>query len=369
MFEGLFYGSFYLCSFVLVLSLIVFIHEGGHFMMARWCGVHVTDFSIGFGKELFSWMDKKGTKWKICLIPLGGYVKMLGDTDAASATSSVKELTEEQKKKAFLTQKLWKRALIIFAGPAMNYISAIVLLAGIFFWHGDTKLLPVIGSVLPDSPAAEAGLQTGDRFVMINNQKVEEFSDVVRITRLTAFEQPLDIVFDRNGVTHHLTLKPRYLEGHKYPMIGFSASTKYMEPVEGLGLGESVVKSVSTIWKMSTDTLIYLGQVLFDNRSAEDMRGPLGIAEMSGDAIKNGLFSLLMFVVQISVAVGFMNLLPIPLLDGGHLAFYAVEAVIGRPLPERAQNAFLVAGLSVLLLLLAYTMVVDVQHIMQRIFG
>mgnify|MGYP003289106510 CR=1 FL=1 len=369
MFESLFYGSFYLCSFVLVLSLIVVIHEGGHFMMARWCGVHVTDFSIGFGKELFSWTDKKGTKWKICLIPLGGYVKMLGDTDATSATSTTEGLSEEDKKKAFLTQKLWKRALIIFAGPGMNYLFAIIVLTGILFSYGDTKLLPVIGSVLPDSPAFEAGLKAGDKFIMINNQKVEEFSDVVRITRLTEFEKPLDIVFDRDGVEHRLQLMPKYMEGHKYPMIGFSASMKYKEPVKNLSLGASFIKSVDTVWKMTVDTLVYLGQVLFDSRSPKDMRGPLGIAEMSGDAVQGGFFSLLMFIVQISVAVGFMNLLPIPLLDGGHLAFYAVEAVIGRPLPERAQNAFLMAGLSVLLLLLAYTMFLDVPRIMQRIFG
>lgn len=359
----------YIASFVLVLSLIVVIHEGGHFLMARWCGVHVTDFSVGFGKELFSRVDKKGTRWKVCLIPLGGYVKMLGDTDAASAQSSTDGLTEEEKKKAFLTQKLWKRALIIFAGPGMNYLFAIVLLTGIFFLLGEAKLKPVIGSVLEDSPAAEAGMLAGDKFVEINNQKVEEFSDVIRLVRLTEFEKPLDVLFERDGVMHRLSLTPKYMNDSEYPMIGFTASSEHFEAAQPLSFGAAMIKSVKTVWNITADTTIYLGQVLFKNRSPKDMRGPLGIAEMSGDAVKGGWLSLLMFIVQISVAVGFMNLLPIPILDGGHLAFYAVEAVRGKPLPDRAQNAFLMAGLSVLLLLLTYTMILDVPRIMQRIFG
>ncbi len=359
----------YIASFVLVLSLIVVIHEGGHFLMARWCGVHVTDFSVGFGKEIFSRVDKKGTRWKCCLIPLGGYVKMLGDTDAASAQSSTEGLTEEEKKKAFLTQKLWKRALIIFAGPGMNYLFAILLLTGIFFSMGEAKLKPIIGKVIENSPAAEAGMLPGDKFIEINNQKVTEFSEVIRLVRLTEFEKPLDILFERNGIAHRISLKPRYIDGSEYPMIGFSASTEHFEASKPLTLGAAALKSVQTVWEITADTTIYLGQILFQNRSPKDMRGPLGIAEMSGDAVRGGWLSLLMFIVQISVAVGFMNLLPIPVLDGGHLAFYAVEAVRGKPLPDRAQNAFLVAGLSVLLMLLAYTMILDVPRIMQRIFG
>ena len=358
----------YVVSFVLVLSVIVVIHEGGHFMMARWCGVHVTDFSVGFGRELFSRVDKKGTRWKVCLIPLGGYVKMLGDDDAASAKSSTKGLTEEEKKKAFLSQKLWKRALIIFAGPAMNYLFAIVLLTGVLFFVGEARLSPVIGKIMPDSPALEAGLEVGDKFLEINNQKVESFNDVVRLTRLTEFEKPLDIVFEREGVVHKLSLKPRYMEGYEYPMIGFATSNEYFEPATPLPFFASIQRSTVLVWQMTRDTLVYLGQVLFKNRTPKDMRGPLGIAEMSGDAVRGGWLSLMMFVIQISVAVGFMNLLPIPVLDGGHLAFYAVEAVRGKPLPDKAQNAFLAAGLSVLLLLLAYTMFLDVPRIIQRIF-
>lgn len=358
----------YIASFVLVLSVIVVIHEGGHFFMARWCGVHVTDFSVGFGKELFSRVDKKGTKWKVCLIPLGGYVKMLGDDDAASAKSSTKGLTDAEKEKAFLSQKLWKRALIIFAGPAMNYLFAIILLTGVLFFVGEARLSPVIGSILPDSPAAEAGLQEGDKFIEINNQKIENFTDVVRLTRLTEFEKPLDILFERAGVTHRVSLMPRYLEGYEFPMIGFSASTAAFEAAKPLPLFTALSSSILKVGQMTRDTLIYLGQVLFKNRTPKDMRGPLGIAEMSGDAVLGGWLSLTMFVIQISVAVGFMNLLPIPVLDGGHLAFYAVEAVRGKPLPDKAQNAFLAIGLSILLLLLAYTMFLDVPRIIQRIF-
>lgn len=359
----------YLLSFILVLSLIVVIHEGGHFWAARMCGVSVTDFSVGFGPEIFSKTDKKGTRWKVCAIPLGGYVKMLGDEDAASAKSTTKGLTEEQKKTTFQTQKLWKRAFIIFAGPLMNYVFAIVLLAGIFYAVGETKVPPVVGTVMENSAASEAGLKPGDRFITINQQKVVEFEDVLRIVRLSEFEKTLDVVFERNGLTHRVNLKPTYMDGYEHPMIGISVSLEEIVVTEKLGLFKSIGKSCAVVWDITRDTIVYLKQVLFESRSPKDMRGPLGIAEMSGDAVKGGMLSLLMFIVQISVAVGFMNLLPIPVLDGGHLAFYAVEMVRGKPLPEKTQNAFLVAGLSILLLLVAYTMFLDVPRIIQRILG
>lgn len=359
----------YLFAFVFVLSLVVVIHEGGHFFVARACGVKVTDFSIGFGKELWHRVDKRGTRWKICLIPLGGYVKMLGDEDAASAKSSTQKVAQDEVKYTFLAQPLWKRACIIVAGPAMNYLFAIVVLTGIIFSLGEVAVPPVIGSVKEGSAASEAGLQQGDRFVKMNGQDVKEYTDILRIVRLTEFEKPLDIVFMRGDVENRLSLTPKYEEGSEFPMIGVMASPELIAINKDVHLGQAFVLSVKEVYQMTADTVTYLGQILFKNRSPKDMRGPLGIAEASGDALKSGFLSLIMFIVQISVAIGFMNLLPVPVLDGGHLAFYAIEAVRGKPLSERAQNVFLMVGISLLFLLFAYTMFLDVPRIMQRILG
>lgn len=357
----------YVFAFVFVLSLVVIVHEWGHFFIARRCGVKVTDFSIGFGQELWHHIDKKGTRWKVCWLPLGGYVKMLGDEDAASAKASTKHIKKSEIKYTFMAQPLWKRAAIIFAGPAMNYLSAFVLLTGLIMALGEVIVPPVIGEILPDSAAEEAGLQIGDKFVSINGTPVREYTDVLRAVRITDFEKPLTIVIERNGVQSSVSLTPRYHKDHEFPLIGIRAATEYATVNEHIGPVRAVQTAATDIYKMTADTLIYLKQVLFEHRSAKDMRGPLGIAEASGDAMRGGVLSLLMFIVQISVAIGFMNLLPIPVLDGGHLFFYAVEAVCRRPIPERIQNGFLGAGVGLLLLLVAYTMFLDVPRILQRI--
>lgn len=357
----------YVFSFLFVLSLVVVLHECGHFFVARWCGVTVTDFSIGFGKELYHRTDKKGTRWKICLLPLGGYVKMLGDEDAASAKSSLKNVAKNQIKYTFMAQPLWKRAAIIFAGPAMNYLSAWVLLTGLILVLGEVIVPPIVGEVLPDSAAQDAGLQKGDKFISINNEPVLEYTDILRIVRVTDFEKPLNIVIERNGEQSHVSLMPRYHAEHEFPLIGIRAATEYVTVNEHVGPLKAVRSAAADIYKMTADTLIYLKQVLFEHRSAKDMRGPLGIAEASGDAVRGGFVSFLMFIVQISVAIGFMNLLPIPVVDGGHLFFYAIEAVCRRPLPERIQNGLLGFGIGLLLLLVVYTFYLDVPRIMQRI--
>ncbi len=359
----------YIFAFVFVLSLVVVIHEGGHFYVARACGVHVTDFSVGFGKELWHRVDKKGTRWKICAVPLGGYCKMLGDEDVASAKSSTENVAEDMKKYTFMAQPLWKRAAIIVAGPGMNYLSAVVLLAGMIYALGETVIAPVIGNVMPDSPAQTAGLREGDKFLKINGQDIKQYQDIQRVVRVTDFEKPLTIVFDRAGKQMEVSLTPRVLDGSDFPLIGIRPSADMIVVNENVGIFQAIRLAVHDVYRITADTLTYLGQVLFSNRSAKDMRGPLGIAEASGDAMQGGVVSLLMFIVQISIAVGFMNLLPVPVLDGGHLVFYAIEAIRGKPLSEKTQNAFLMIGMALLLLLLVYTMFLDVPRIAQRIFG
>ncbi len=359
----------YIFAFVFVLSLVVVIHEGGHFYVARACGVHVTEFSVGFGKELWHRIDKKGTRWKVCAVPLGGYCKMLGDEDVASAKSSTENVDKNMVKYTFMAQPLWKRAAIIIAGPGMNYLSAIVLLAGMIYTLGETVIPPVIGQVMPDSPAASAGLQAGDKFLKINEQEIVQYQDIQRTVRVTDFEKPLTIIFDRAGEQKQVSLTPRIIDGSEFPLIGIRPTMDLIVVNENVGFFRAIGLAVRDVYKMTADTLTYLGQVLFANRSAKDMRGPLGIAEASGDAMQGGVVSLLMFIVQISIAVGFMNLLPVPILDGGHLVFYAVEAIRGKPLSEKTQNGFLMIGMALLLLLLVYTMFLDVPRIAQRIFG
>ncbi len=365
----MFSGLIYLFAFLLVLSIVVVVHEGGHFVVARLCGVKVTDFSLGFGKTLWKRTDKQGTCWRICAVPMGGYVKMLGDEDAASAHSDLKKVNESDRKYTFLAQPLWKRASIIFAGPAMNYLFALFLLTGILWVLGDVRIPPVIGKIMPDSPAEQALLQPGDKFLKINDRHIKEYTDIQRAVRLTQYGKPLELFMERNGETFSLTLMPTYDEETEIPMIGIMSSPELMVLDENIGILGALTRSSQSIYHMTVDTLVYLKQILFDHRSAKELRGPVGIAEASGDAFRGGALSLLFFIAQISVALGLMNLLPVPILDGGHLAFYAVEAVIRRPLPDKIKNAFLWGGLSLLLFLMVYTLFLDIPRIFQRLWG
>lgn len=358
----------YLFAFVFVLSVVVVVHEWGHFIVARLCGVKVTHFSVGFGKVLWKRTDKKGTQWQVCALPLGGYVKMLGDEDAASATASKKGIRKEDEKFMFASQPLWKKASIIIAGPGMNYIFAIVMLAGVFFFIGKTIWPPIIGGFGENSAAEEAGMQVGDKFLDINGLPVTQYHDVLRIVRLTEFGKDLVVTVDRNGETLVFNLKPRVFED-SVPRIGIYAAPEKIVLDENLSVVQSFKEATINVYTITVDTLAYLGQVLFHNRSADDMRGPLGIAEAAGDSLKGGALSLLLFIVNISVAIGFMNLLPVPVLDGGHLVFYAIEGVTRRPIPERIQNGLLWGGMALLFGLLAFTMYLDIPRIVQRIFG
>ena len=360
---------FYIFAFVLVLSLVVIVHEGGHFMVARWCGVRVEEFSLGFGKELWGRTDKKGTRWKICLVPLGGYVKMLGDMDAASAKSSMKKVPKNLRKYTFMAQKLWKRAAIIFAGPAMNYVFSIVTLGLILYFSGYTILPAIVTEVEEGSVAEEIGMKAGDRIAKINGQEIEDFTDVQRIIRVTEFGKELTIQIDRDGEMLELKGTPRYMEGSDHPRIGVRTSgfeLKDKMTTRDVGFFEAFAESANQAWVMTRDTLVYLWQVMIEHRPPREMRGPLGIAEASGDAFQNGITSLLVFIAQISIAVGFMNLLPIPLLDGGHLAMYLLEAIRRKPLTERVQNAVMWIGFSILMGLVGYTFILDIPRIIKR---
>ncbi len=358
----------YLFAFVLVLSIVVIVHEGGHFFVARRCGVQVVEFSIGFGKELWGYNDKKGTRWKVCLIPLGGYVKMLGDEDAASAKKSTKNIAPEDLHKTFLAKPLWQRALIIFAGPATNYLLAFVLLVGLFWGVGQLIILPVVGEVMPDSAAQKAGILSGDTIVSINSRRIESFSDIAHIVRLEEYGQPLNIIVRRENAEKEI-LVPALQETKNSPaLLGIQASLDAYEVKDDLNFLGAVVLSGETLWDVTAGTLRYLGQIITGHRIPRDLRGPLGIAEASGDALMGGWIVLIGFIANVSIAIGLMNLLPIPVLDGGHLAFYAIEAVRRKPLSEKAQNRLIYMGFSLLMLIFIYSLFLDVPRILQRIF-
>ena len=359
----------YLLAFVLVLSLVVIVHEGGHFVVARLCGVKVTEFAMGFGKKLFSKTDRHGTAWQLRAVPLGGYVKMLGDEDPASAKSSDTNVPEEDKDKTFLSKSLAQRAAIIFAGPAMNYVFAFVLLAGLFWCVGEVIIKPVIGTILPDSAAQEAGLQPKDEIISINDMTIESFSDIQRKVLITDYAKELTLKIKRDNQIVSVALTPRVDKESDRPLIGITAAGETMIINKDLSFLQSCQKAAESIYTTTHDTLIYLGQVLTGQRAPKDMRGPLGIAEASGDAMLSGIITLIAFIAQVSVAIGLMNLLPIPLLDGGHLFFYAIEAIRRKPLTEKVQTAVMWAGFSILIAIFAYTMLLDIPRIIQRVVG
>ena len=357
----------YLAAFILVLSIVVIIHEGGHFIVARLCGVQATHFSLGFGKVLWSRTDKYGTKWQVCAIPLGGYVRMLGDEDAAGAKSSSKSVPESERHKTFMAKKLWQRAAIVFAGPAMNYLFAFVALIGVLYFLGEMVVKPIAGEIIPDSAAEEAGLQVNDEILTINQHPIQDFADIQRVVRLTDYGKPLQIEIMRDQQKFTVSLLPKVDKQIGFPVIGIKSSNETRVIQKDLSFPEAVSKSAEMLYTTTRDTLIYLGQVVTARRAPKDMRGPLGIAEASGDALRGGWLALLGFLIQISIAVGFMNLLPIPMLDGGHLFLYAIEAIRHKPLTERTQSAIMWAGFSVLMLIFAYTIILDVPRIIQRI--
>lgn len=354
----------YPLSFLVVLSLVVIVHEFGHFWAARRCGVKVEQFSLGFGKVLWSHKDKKGTEWKVCLLPLGGYVQMFGDADASSAKADdkAKEFTDEEKKVSFPHQALWKKALISFAGPAMNYIFAIVLLTVFFSVYGIIEVPPVISAVSEGSAAAAAGIQKGDRIEMINGEKINEFSDVRRFVQL---DNTLEITVLRDNKKVHLTAHLKSETGGA--VLGVQA-VMTRDHYRSVSVPQAFAESVKEAWTITKDTLIILKRILSGQRSADDMRGPLGIAEASGDAARGGVLSLVLFIIQVSIGLGLVNLLPIPVLDGGHLLFYGIEAVIRRPINEKIQNMALNIGIGVLLCLLIVTSWNDIVRIFARLF-
>ena len=355
--EGFVLGT--LVPFLFVLTVVVFVHEMGHYLVGRWCGIGVKAFSIGFGPELFGFNDSRGTRWKLCAIPLGGYVKFVGDMSATSSqpgTEELDKLTEAERKVAFHTQPIWKRAATVVAGPLFNFLLAIAVFAVLFSVLGRPVLEPMVAAVTAGSPAEKAGILPGDRFVAVDGSKVETFADVQRLVSGRGGDA---IVFTmlRDGKEVTVTATPEPMEqldalGNKakVAVIGVVNNTEVGQPrlITYTPIG-AVGAAVEETGHVIQRTGQFLQRFVIGREDKCQLGGPIKIAKMSGQAAKLGFLWLVQLVAGLSVGIGILNLLPIPPLDGGHLLFYAIEAVFRRPVSERMMEMGYRAGLFLVL--------------------
>ena len=344
---------------LLVLTVVVFIHEFGHFIVARWCGVKVETFSIGFGPELFGWTAKSGTRWRFSAIPIGGYVKMFGDLDPTSTPDMERGYTPEEQAVAFHYKSVAQRAAVVFAGPAANFISAVFAQALILMVVGAQWALPVVGEVEPGSAAAEAGLQPGDRIVQANGEAIERFNDLHRII-LMSVGDPVTLGVERGDQRLQIVSHPRIKEVvdifgnvEKVPRLGIGSSPDAVTNVT-FGPIAALSESASEIREMVAMTFTGLGQMITGRRSADELGGPIRIAKGVGQAAELGIAIVIAFGILLSVNLGLVNLFPIPLLDGGRLLFYAIEAVMRRPVGPRVQEYGLRIGLFLVFALMLF---------------
>jgi regulator of sigma E protease len=356
----------WIVPFLFTLTVIVFFHELGHFLVARLCGIRVMVFSIGFGPELVGFYDRRGTRWKISAIPLGGYVKFFGDENEASVpdASTLAAMTPEERKQSFPGQPVYARAAVVAAGPITNFILAVVLFAGVFMSYGKTTAIPRIAAVEPNSPAAAAGFKVGDLIVSIDGSKIDNFGDVQRVVNFSPGET-LTVVVDRGGSL--FTLKATPVEKDKKGMLGITRSNEPGDVrTDPVGALEAVWLGADETWLVVATTMTYLRDVVLGRQSADQIGGPIKIAQISGEVAKLGFGPLLHLTAILSVSIGLLNLFPIPLLDGGHLLFYLIEAVRGRPLSERAQEVGFRIGLAIVLMLMIFAAFNDLRPFITR---
>jgi regulator of sigma E protease len=360
-----------------VFSLVVFFHELGHFLVARWCGIRVLVFSIGFGPELFGFNDRRGTRWKLAAIPLGGYVKFLGDENAASVPdqSAIAQMSQAERQESFSDQKVGPRAAVVAAGPIANFLLAIVIFAGLAMTLGKPSTAARVDIVQPGSAAEEAGFQPGDVVLSINGRRIDSFTEMQRIVSLSAGEK-LTVVVRRGETEVTLSAIPR-LQEVKDPfdnvtrrgILGISRSPdpneRMYEPVSPVG---AVTWGVTETWFVIEGTLTSIGRMFVGRESADQVGGPIRIAEVSCQVATIGMAALLHLTAVLSISIGLLNLFPIPLLDGGHLLFYAIEKLRGRPLSDRAQEFGFRIGLAVVLMLMIFATYNDISRYVRRWF-
>ena len=359
----------YVIPFLAVLTIIVFVHEMGHYLVARWNGVAIQTFSVGFGPELFGFYDRRGTRWRLSAIPLGGYVRFVGDMNASSMPDEefIAKAGPDLAPQLFVNKNVWQRIAVVAAGPLANIIFTFLILYALLLGYGRYTLPPVIDAVAPESVAASAGLVAGDRVVSVDGYEVRGFEDFQRLVS-TAPERTVTIVIDRNGQNSTIRLVPeaaqttdRFGNPHRVGRIGVSKDVQQSDvqlyrpgPVEAVGMTFEEIRFIMD------RTVAFLGDFFVGRGDIEQLGGPVKVAKVSGEVATLGIVALINLMALLSLNIGVFNLLPIPMLDGGHLVYYGIEAVRGRPLSQRVQEIGFRFGLALVFTLMAFTLVNDI---------
>lgn len=337
----------YVIPFVIVLTVLVFVHELGHYLVARYNKVKVEVFSIGFGPELFGWDDKAGTRWKFSMIPLGGYVRMYGDADASSRpdTQSLKTMSEEDKSQSLHSKRVGQRMAVSAAGPFANFLFAIIIFTGLFAVKGEPFLPTTIGAVFPGTIAEKAGLKEGDKIISLNGVLTQDFYELRNlIFNNKGKEVTVRFLRDSDERTIHVKMVEASASGQEKPVSVMGIAPHLPEYMK-VGPFQAFIHAVEKTWTVCADALTGLGQMIIGKRSSKELGGILSIGDMAGKSAKGGVPALLFFMAFLSINLGLINLFPIPVLDGGHLLFYGIEAILGRPVPEKVQEYAFLGGL------------------------
>ena len=363
----------YIIPFLILIMIVVFIHEYGHYYIAKRYGVGVTDFSIGFGREIFGWNDKSGTRWKVCWIPLGGYVKFFGDRNVFSQTEQqeiINKYSEDDRQKLFILKPLYQRSLIVAAGPLANFFLAILIFTMINMFVGKDMTPALVDEVQKDSPAFVAGMKKNDKIIYIDKKKVESILEVSTFINISTSET-IEFVVLRNDQEISLLVKPNLVDGKdslgnsvKKRMIGIKLSSFNNEYTkQRLGPTKAIYYSVKEVWFVTTTSLNYLGKMITGSADSSQLGGPIRIAKITGQVAEYGIIPFLSIMAYISISLGLINLFPIPMLDGGHLMFYLIEKILGRPLSQKIQEGFFRIGLFLLLSLMFFVTFNDLKDL------
>ncbi len=363
----------YILPFIILILIVVFIHEYGHYYFAKKFGVGVTDFSIGFGKEIFGWNDKSGTRWKICWIPLGGYVKFFGDRNVYSQADHkeiLEKYSEEDQKKLFTLKPLYQRSLIVFGGPLANFLLALVIFFSIYTFVGKDFTPAVINEVQKDSPAMVGGLKQNDVILEIDGNKVESIMDVSKFITMST-DEIIDFKVKRSYDELILKVKPNIVPGEdnlgnklnkRIVGIKLGAYNNEINHVK-LGPAQAIYHAAHEVYFVGISSLKYIGAMIFGKADTSQLGGPIRIAKISGQVAEFGVLAFISMMAYISISLGLVNLFPIPMLDGGHLMFYAFEKVLGRPLSQKTQEGFFRIGIFLLISLMFFTTFNDLKDL------
>ena len=363
----------FIIPFIVLITVVVFIHEYGHYYFAKKYGVGVTDFSIGFGREIFGWNDKFGTRWKICWIPLGGYVKFFGDRSVFSESEQeevINKYNEEERKKLFILKPLYQRSIIVAAGPLINFILAILIFTIINITVGKDMTPAIVSEVQENSPAFVSGMKKNDKILFIDNKKVESILQVSTFINISTSET-IEFVVLRNNQEISLYIKPNIIDSKD--SLGNSAKKRIvgikLSPLNNkfekqrLGPVKAIYYSIKEVWFVTTASLNYLGKMLIGSADTSQLGGPIKIAKITGQVAEYGIVPFLSLMAYISISLGLVNLFPIPMLDGGHLMFYLIEKILGRPLSQKTQEGFFRIGLFLLFSLMFFVTYNDLKDL------